>query len=278
MTAVPPTGALSIPADAWHTIEWYAVYRMVRRLQARLVKAVQEGRWGKVRALQHLLTHSFSGKAIAVKRVTSNDGKRTPGVDGVIWDTPEKKACAIGNLRQRGYRAQPLRRIYIPKNGSANRLRPLSIPTMQDRAMQALYLLALDPIAETQGDPNSYGFRTERSTADAIGQCFTVLSHKHAASWILEGDIRACFDGISHEWLLAHIPMDRVMLQKWLKAGFIDKQVLYPTEAGVPQGGICSPVIANLALDGLEALLREPYPSTTRRGKQTKVHLTEICG
>jgi len=100
----------------------------VRRLQARIVKAVQEGRWGKVRALQHLLTHSFSGKAIAVKRVTSNEGKRTPGVDGVIWDTPEKKACATFKLWQRGYRAQPLRRIYIPKNGSANRLRPLSIP------------------------------------------------------------------------------------------------------------------------------------------------------
>ncbi len=111
MTAVPPTGALSTPAAAWHTIEWYTVHRTVRRLQARLVKAVQVGRWGKVRALQHLLTHSLSGKAIAVKRVTSNDGKRTPGVDGVIWDTPEKKACAILKLRQRGYQAQPLRRI-----------------------------------------------------------------------------------------------------------------------------------------------------------------------
>jgi RNA-directed DNA polymerase len=199
MTAVQPTGALSSQSDIWHTIDWYAVHRTVRRLQARIVKAVQAGRWGKVRALQHLLTHSFSGKAVAIKRVTSNDGKRTLGVDGVIWDTPEKKADAIQKLRQRGYRAQPLRRIYIPKNGSANRFRPLSIPTMHDRAMQALYLLALDPIAETQGDPNSYGFRTERSTADAIEQCFTVLARKHAAPWILEGDIRACFDGISHK-------------------------------------------------------------------------------
>lgn len=102
MTAVQPPGALSTPKDAWHTINWYAVHRTVRRLQARIVKAVQAGRWGKVRALQHLLTHSFSGKAVAVKRVTSNDGKRTPGVDGVIWDTPQKKACAMANLRQRG--------------------------------------------------------------------------------------------------------------------------------------------------------------------------------
>jgi RNA-directed DNA polymerase len=277
MTAVQPTGALSSQTDIWHTIDWYAVHRTVRRLQARLVKAVQAGRWGKVRALQHLLTHSFSGKAVAIKRVTSNDGKRTPGVDGVIWDTPEKKADAIQKLRQRGYRAQPLRRIYIPKNGSANRFRPLSIPTMHDRAMQALYLLALDPIAETQGDPNSYGFRTERSTADAIEQCFTVLARKHAAPWILEGDIRACFDGISHKWLLSYIPMDRAMLQKWLKAGFIDKQVLYPTEAGVPQGGIASPVIANLALDGLERVLRAHYPSNTRRGKQAKVNLVRYA-
>jgi RNA-directed DNA polymerase len=277
MTALLPAGALSTQSGTWHTIDWYAVHRTVRRLQARIVKAVQAGRWGKVRALQHLLTHSFSGKALAVKRVTENDGKKTPGVDGIIWDTPAKKTCAIQQLWQRGYRAQPLRRIYIPKNGSANRLRPLSIPTMHDRAMQALHLLALDPIAETQGDPNSYGFRTERSTADAIEQCFKVLSRQHSAPWILEGDIRACFDGISHEWLLAHIPMDRVMLRKWLKAGFIDKQVLYPTEAGVPQGGIASPVIANLVLDRLERLLRGQYPSHTRRGQQAKVHLARYA-
>ena len=130
MTAVSPTGALSTRADAWQTIDWSTVHRTVRRLPARMVQAMQAGRWGKVRALQHLLTHSLSGKAIAVKRVTSNEGKRPPGVDGVIWDTPEKKACATLTLRQSGYRAQPLRRIYIPKNGSTNRLRPLSIPMM----------------------------------------------------------------------------------------------------------------------------------------------------
>jgi RNA-directed DNA polymerase len=115
-----------------------------------------------VRALQHLLTHSCSGKALAVKRVTSNDGNRTPGVDRLIWDTPEKKAEAISELRQRGYRPRPLRRIYIPKNHGTTRQRPVSIPTMHDRAMHALYLLALVPIAETRGAPKSYGFRTER--------------------------------------------------------------------------------------------------------------------
>src|SRR5882672_6670098 len=197
-TAVPTlTGARSTGPEIWHTIAWDAVHRTVRRLQARMVKAVQAGRWGKVRALQHLLTHSFSGKALAVRRVTENEGRQTPGVDGCIWDTPEKKARALRELRQRGYRARPLWRVYIPKNDGTHRQRPLSIPTMHDRAMQALYLLALDPIAETLGDPNSYGFRTTRSTADAIEQCFNVLARKHAPQWILEGDIRACFDPAS---------------------------------------------------------------------------------
>jgi RNA-directed DNA polymerase len=115
-------------------------------------------------------------------------------VDGILWDTPAKKTRALEELRQRGYRAQPLRRIYIPKTSGTNRWRPLSIPTMYDRAMQALYLLTLDPIAETLGDPNSYGFRKERSPADAMEQCFNVLAREHAPQWILEGDIRACFD------------------------------------------------------------------------------------
>ena len=278
MTAVTTlTGALSTGPGAWHTIDWYAVHRTVRRLQARIVKAVQAGRWGKVRALQHLLTHSFSGKALAVQRVTTNDGRKTPGVDGRVWDTPEKKARAIRELRQRGYRARPLRRVYIPKNDGTHRQRPLSIPTMHDRAMQALYLLALDPIAETMGDPNSYGFRTERSTADAIEQCFNVLARKHAPQWILEGDIRACFDGISHDWLLAHIPMETAMLRKWLKAGFMEKHVLSPTETGVPQGGIASPVIANLALDGLEKLLKAHYPPNTKRAQRAKVNLVRYA-
>jgi RNA-directed DNA polymerase len=257
--------AIDKPVD-WKAIDWRKVNRNVRRLQVRIVKATQEGRWGKVKALQRLLTHSFSGKAMAVRRVTENQGKHTPGVDGEIWNTPQKKAKGIGLITQAGYRPQPLRRIYIPK--SNGKKRPLGIPTMKDRAMQALYLQALDPLAETTADPNSYGFRRERSTADAIGQCFRVLSQKKAAQWILEGDIRACFDQISHEWLLSHIPMDKVILRKWLKAGYLEKQAFHPTEAGTPQGGIISPLLANLALDGMEKVVRgkiqpngnEPYP------------------
>jgi len=196
-----------------------------------------ENRDSRVLVGSRLLTHSFSAKAVAVKRVTENQGKRTPGVDGVIWETPEKKAQAVSALRQHGYRTQPLRRVYIAKSGGKGK-RPLSIPCMADRAMQALYLLALDPIAETSADPNSYGFRLERSTADAIDQCHRVLSQRWSAQWILEGDIRSCFESFSHDWLVAHIPMDQAILRKWLKAGFMDPHVLYPTEAGVPQGGV----------------------------------------
>jgi len=235
------------------------------------VKATKEGRWGKVKALQRLLTHSYSGKALAVRRVTENKGSATPGVDQVIWDTPQKKATAIATLRQRGYHPQPLRRVYIPKRNGKKR--PLGIPCVGCRAMQALYLLALDPVAEATADPHSYGFRRERSTADAMKRCFLLFSRKHSPQWVLEGDIQGCFDAISHEWLLRHIPMEKTILKKWLKAGFMEKHVLYPTEAGTPQGGICSPVLANMALDGLERAWREVIRPTTRKGSKAQVHL-----
>jgi RNA-directed DNA polymerase len=168
--------------------------------------------------------------------------------------------------------------VYIAK--SNGKLRGLGIPTMRDRAMQALYLLSLDPLAETLADPNSYGFRTHRAPADAIEQCFIVLAKKASPQWLLEGDIRACFDEISHEWLLTHIPMDKGILRKWLKAGYMERNVLHPTEAGTPQGGICSPVIANLVLDGLEARLRKAFPRYVwKGGTQTcpKVNLIRLA-
>jgi RNA-directed DNA polymerase len=270
MTATSVAGAASHEVD-WHTINWRKVYRNVRRLQARIVKATQEGRWGKVKALQRLLTHSFSGKALAIRRVTENQGKRTSGVDKVVWDTPAKKTEALQSLRQHGYQPQPLRRVYIPKKNGKKR--PLGIPTMKDRAMQALHLLALEPVAETTADPNSYGFRSERSTADAIGQCFNVLSNRKRAQWILEGDIRSCFDQISHDWITRNIPMDKQILQKWLKAGYMEQNAIHPTESGTPQGGIISPVLANMALDGLEKRLRKEFPVW----KRAMVNLVRYC-
>ena len=135
---------------------------------------------------------------------------------------------------------------------------------MRERTMQALYLLALDPIAETTAERHSYGFRPERCTADALEQCRIVLSRKNAAPWILEGDIQSCFDEISHDWLLAHVPMDRQILRQWLRAGFSEKHVWHPTNTGTPQGGIISPVLMNLTLDGLQQCLQ-------RRFRRTKV-------
>ena len=157
MTEPKNSGAASHKTDAWDQIDWKQAERTVRRLQTRIAKATQQGRWNKVRALQRLLTHSYSGKALAVKRVTENRGKRTAGVDGETWSTPNQKIAAIRRLRQRGYKPLPLRRVYIPKKRSP-KLRPLSIPAMLDRAMQALYLQALSPVAETTGDTSPTGF------------------------------------------------------------------------------------------------------------------------
>jgi len=247
-------GASSRKVSDWQAIDWPKVQRSVRRLQLRIAKAIRAGQYGKAKALSWLLTHSRAAKLMAVKRVTENKGAKTPGVDNVIWRTDRQKYAAVQNLKRRGYRPLPLRRHYIPKKNG--KLRPLSIPTLRDRAMQALYALALKPIAETLGDRNSYGFREGRSCADAICQCFCALAKSYAPVWVLEGDIKACFDRISHRWLLESIPMDKRMLRAWLEAGYWEKGRLFPTAEGTPQGGIISPLLANLTLDGMEQAIR----------------------
>lgn len=255
----------------WNSVNWADAHRTTRRLQTRIAKAVRNGDWRGARRLQRLLARSTSGKLLAVRRVTENHGRKTPGVDHVTWPTPESKASAVGTLCSGGYRALPLRRVHIPKNHGDGK-RPLGIPTMRDRAMQALHLLTLEPISESTADANSYGFRPFRSTADALVQCRNVLDRGHSSKWILEGDIKGCFDNISHDWLLAHAPMDRRVLKQWLKAGFVEFNRLFPTEAGTPQGGIISPVLANLTLDGLESLLAERFGS-----RRHKVHLVRYA-
>lgn len=242
------------PLD-WSAINWQATEAAVRRLQMRIAKAIQLGKHRLAQALQWLLTHSRSAKLLAVRKVTTNKGAKTPGVDHIIWRTGKQKLHAALNLKRHGYKPSPLRRHYIPKKNG--KLRPLSIPTMHDRAMQALYALALAPVAETLADRNSYGFRIGRCCADALWYCHSVLARKNSAQWVLEGDIKACFDEISHDWLLHNIQMDKQMLAKWLKAGYWDEGQLFPTSKGTPQGGLISPLLANLTLDGMERTIQQ---------------------
>jgi RNA-directed DNA polymerase len=208
--------------------------------------------------LQYLLTNSFSAKLLAVKKVTSNRGKNTPGVDNRIWSTPATKLKAALSLKSKGYKARPLRRTYIEKKGKKKK-RPLGIPTMYDRAMQALHAMALDPISEATADKVSFGFRKKRSTHDAAAHISLYLKSKNAAQWILEGDIKGCFDNISHQWMLDNIPMNKRTLKQFLEAGFVYQKKLFPTEKGSPQGGIISPILANMTLDGIERKIKEKY-------------------
>ena len=239
----------------WHGIDWAGCHRRVRSLQRRIVQAVKAGAWRKAKRLYYLLVNSFDARALAVKRVTENKGKKTPGVDGEIWDTPDLKARAVQCLAHvRGYWPKPLKRKYIAK--SNGKQRPLGIPAMEDRGRQAVHLQALSPLAETSADPNSYGFRPKRRCADAIDQCFKILRQKTSATWIYEGDIAGFFDNIAFSWIEHNIPMDKRLLSKWLRSGYIEEATFHPTRTGVPQGGLISPVIGNMTLDGLEQVVR----------------------
>lgn len=247
----------------WKTIDWKKAESEVNRLQARIAKATQEKKWNTVKRLQYLLTHSYYAKALAVRKVTTNKGKNTSGVDKELWSTPASKMRGVLTLTDKGYQAKPLRRVYIEKKGKKAK-RPLGIPCMYDRAMQALYALALDPVAETTADTKSFGFRKGRSAQDACEYIFTALNHSYSPEWVLEGDIKGCFDHISHEWLIQNIPMDKSVLKQFLKAGFVFRNELFPTEEGTPQGGIISPILANMALDGMQNILAERFDQNSK--------------
>jgi RNA-directed DNA polymerase len=250
----------------WNLINWKSVESQVNRIQVRITKAVIKGNWNLVKRLSYLLTHSHYAKLLAVRKVIQNKGKRTAGIDRELWSTPKSKMNAALSLSDKHYKARPLKRVFIEKYGS-DKKRPLGIPTMYDRAMQALYALALDPIAEITADKRSFGFRKFRSTQDAGERIFKQSSRKFDAQWILEGDIKGCFDNISHQWLLENIPMDKSILKQFLKAGFVYENSLFPTKAGTPQGGIISPILANMTLDGIESMLSDKYHRHPKSGR-----------
>jgi RNA-directed DNA polymerase len=238
---------------AWSDIDWTAAEAIVKRLQDRIYRAAAAGDRKQMKNLQKLLVRSTSAKRLAVRRVAQqNAGRTTPGVDGVVCRTPDSRTRLTAGLSLNDYRPQPVRRVYIPK--SDGRKRPLGIPTIQDRALQMLVKMALEPEWETRFETNSYGFRPGRCTMDAIVALHTTLAHAGASEWVLDADISGCFDNIGHQPLLTRLPVFTTTIRRWLKAGTVELGAWKPSPAGTPQGGPLSPLLANIALDGMERL------------------------
>jgi RNA-directed DNA polymerase len=253
----------------WRDIDWPKVEDDVHTLQRRIYRASQREDVKVVHRLQRLLMSSWSAKCLAIRRVTQdNQGKKTPGVDGVASLGPEERLLLIENLSLDA-KPQPTRRVWIPKPGTDEK-RPLGIPTMYDRALQALVKLALEPEWEARFEPNSYGFRPGRSCHDAVEAIFNGI--KQCPKYVLDADIAKCFDCINHEALLNKLqtfsPLRRVV-NAWLKAGVLDGGTLFPTEQGTPQGGVISPLLANVALHGLETAIVTAFPGDKRLGTKT---------
>jgi len=241
----------------WNVVDWQRANTLVRNLRQRIYRATVEGDLRKVRSLQKLMLRSYANKLVSVRRVAQqNAGAMTPGVDHVLAKTPEARGQLVDALRTgHKIRALPVRRIYIPKENGKQR--PLGIPTLKDRAVQAVVKNALEPEWEARFEATSYGFRPGRSAHDAIEKIFH-LSHSGSSKlWVVDADIKGCFDNIDHGPLLTALgtfPAKRE-IQAWLKAGYMEKEVLYPTGSGTPQGGVISPLLANIALHGLDETL-----------------------
>ncbi|HBB32080.1 MAG TPA: group II intron reverse transcriptase/maturase [Cyanobacteria bacterium UBA9273] len=248
------------PMVEWRHTNWRKLERRVFKLQKRIYRASQRGDVKAVRRLQKTLMKSWSARCLAVRRVTQdNQGKKTAGVDGLKSLTPKQRLTLVANLKLSS-KVAPTRRVWIPKPGTEEK-RPLGIPKMKDRALQALVKLALEPEWEARFEPNSYGFRPGRSCHDAIEQIFTVISQK--AKYVLDADIAKCFDRINHEALLNKLntfPTIRRQVRAWLKSGVIDNKQLFPTSEGTPQGGVISPLLANIALHGMEYRIKQAFP------------------
>ncbi|HYX17205.1 MAG TPA: group II intron reverse transcriptase/maturase [Nostoc sp.] len=251
----------------WHSINWRKLERNVYKLQKRIYQASARGDVKAYRRLQKTLMKSWSARALAVRRVTQdNQGKKTAGVDGVKSLTPKQRLELTGNLNL-STKVSPTRRVWIPKPGTEEK-RPLGIPTMKDRALQALVKLALEPEWEARFEPNSYGFRAGRSCQDAVEAIFSAIKLK--PKYVLDADIAKCFDRINQEALLIKLntfPTIRRQVRAWLKAGVMDNKQLFPTSEGTPQGGVISPLLANVALHGMEERIKQ-YAETLKGGKR----------
>jgi RNA-directed DNA polymerase len=260
----PRAGEIPDPeSETWKTIPWRKLEQHVFRIQKRIYQASQYGERRKVQKLQKLLLKSEAARLLAVRRVTQeNQGKKTAGVDGVKSVGPAERLIMAQDIHPKKWRrrkTRPVRRIWIPKPGKTEK-RPLGIPVMRERAQQALVKSVLEPEWESQFEGNSYGFRPGRSPQDAIEAIFNAIRYK--TKFVLDADIKGCFDAINQEELLKKIkafPQMRQIIKEWLKAGVIDKNVFTPTEAGTPQGGVISPLLANIALHGMEKAITEGY-------------------
>jgi RNA-directed DNA polymerase len=254
--------SVTIENNDWHDVNWRKANRIVRQLRQRIFKATQNGDIKRVRSLQRLMLRSYSNVLLSVRKVTQeNQGRKTAGVDRVLVKTPLQRMKLTNDLARNNndWQPKPARRVYIPKSNGKNR--PLGIPTIRDRCLQAIIKNALEPYWEAKFEGCSYGFRPGRSVHDAIGKIYLSTCPHRTKKWIVDADISGCFDNIDHSNLMKSIGNfpGRRLISAWLKAGYVDGKTFHRTDSGTPQGGIISPLLANIALNGLEEHLGVKY-------------------
>ena len=248
-----------LPYSDWDDINWKRINYRVRKIQKRIAEATLHKDWHKVRELQNLVMHSYDCRLYAVHRVTTRKNIRTPGLDGLFLSTSAERFAAVDALDYRNYYPQPFKRFYVPKDHDKSRKRPLSVPNIFDRAAEALFLIAIDPVVETLADAHAYGFRRKRSAQDAVRDIVENFGLLHGRQWVLKADVKGCFDHLSHDWILQNIVFDKTLMRRILKCGYVYQERKYPLYEGMPQGGVLSPTITTFVLSGFEAVLSAEF-------------------